>query len=121
MNDKLLTKKQACEYLDNISMYQLNAAIKSGTLSFLMVGKRIYLTPEAIEQWRNNTTYHSDYTDAAKSITPTSRSYPKMESEYSFAKLRAEVAKEKQQNIVLNVLRRSKPKHIKMQPANCLS
>lgn len=68
MNDKLLTKKQACEYL-NISIYQLNAALKSGKLGFLMLGKRTYLTPEAIEQWRSNTINLTASSNAVKSGT----------------------------------------------------
>ena len=120
MNNKVLTKKQACEYL-NISEYQMNAEIKAGRMSFLRLGKRVCFTPEGLEQWRNNRTYHTDYTNEAKSITPTSRSYPRTESEYSLEKLLEERRKEKQQNIVLNALRKSKPKRIRMQAANCLA
>ena len=122
MNDKLLTKKQVCEYLGNkISLYQLNAEIKAGRLGFLQVGGRKYFTPEALEQWRNNTMFHSDCSKEAKSITPTSRLYPRMESAYSLEKLLEERRKEKQRNIVLNAFNKSKQKRIKMQPANCLA
>ena len=84
---KLLTKKDALEYLENkVSMYQLNAEIKAGRLAFLIVGNRKYLTPEAIEQWRSNTTNHIDFTSEEAYTTPTSRLYQK-DTELSFENL----------------------------------
>lgn len=115
MNNKLLTKKQACEYL-NISIYQLNAALKSGKLGFLMLGKRTYLTPEAIEQWRSNTTNLTAFSSVAKPTTHIYHSSEVKAQEYNLDVLVKQRNERKLKNTLLKKLRNCN-RNIQFQPA----
>ena len=117
MENKLLTKKDALEYLEHkISLYQLNAEIKAGHLAILTVGKRIYLTPEAIEQWRSNTTNLTAYTNAAKSTTRIYHTSELKAQEYNLGALVKQRNEQRLKDSLLRKLQKCK-RNIQFQPA----
>ena len=87
---KWLTKKDIME-LTGISRRDLDSAIKSGKLKYQIFNKRLKFTERDVELWQSDTMSHTDYSNAVKSTTHISRSYPKPESEYSFEKLQEEI------------------------------
>lgn len=114
---KLLTKKDALEYLENkVSMYQLNAEIKAGRLAFLIVGNRKYLTPEAIEQWRSNTTNLTAFSSVAKPTTHIYHSSEVKAQEYNLDALVKQRNERRLKNTLLKKLRNCN-RNIQFQPA----
>ena len=114
---KWMSKKEVME-LTGISRYELNAAIKSGKLRFQIFNKRMKFTEKDVEIWQNNTICHSDYINAVKSTTRTSRSYPKQENASSFENLLEEWLKPMQPNIVSKGLRKSTKRAVGLQTVN---
>ena len=114
---KLLTKKDALEYLENkVSMYQLNAEIKAGRLAFLIVGNRKYLTPEAIEQWRSNTTNLTASSNAVKSGTRIYHTSELKAQEYNLDALVKQRNERKLKDLLFKKLHNCK-RNIQFQPA----
>lgn len=103
----LLTGKQAAEWL-NMDYRTFMLEVNKGHIGYKLTGKsgttRRYPL-KALEQWLNSTTYHSDYTSEAKSITPTSRSLPPMEPELTLEELRDKYFPKKRRNGASNSLK----------------
>ena len=114
---KWMTKKEVME-LTGISRYELNAAIKSGKLRFQIFNKRMKFTEKDVEIWQNNTICHSDYINAVKSTTRTSRSYPKQESAPSLESRLAELKKAKQPNIASKGFQKLTKRAVNLQMAS---
>ena len=94
---KWMTKKEVME-LTGISRYELNAAIKSGKLRFQIFNKRMKFTEKDVEIWQNNTICHSDYINAVKSTTRTSRSSRVQASELTLESLQDKYFPKKQRS-----------------------
>lgn len=116
---QLLTGAAAAKWL-NLNYRTFMAEVTKGNIGYKIVGKVRRYPLKALEQWLNNTTFHSDYTSEAKFITRTFHSYPKPETAYSLEKLLAERQNEKQRSIALNDYRKSKSVNVNRQTANAL-
>ena len=116
---QLFTGKQAAEWL-NLSYKTFMKEVRKGAIGYKIIGSVRRYPLKALEEWLNNTMFHLDYSSVAKSTTPISRTLPKPASEYSLEKLLAERQNEKQRNIALNALRRSKSVNVNRQTANNL-
>jgi excisionase family DNA binding protein len=102
---QLLTGQQAAKWL-NLDYRTFKEEVKKGNIGFKPVGKsgRTKRYPlKALQEWLNNTTYHSDYTSEAKFTTLTSRSLPPMEPELTLAQLRDKYFPKKQRNGASNI------------------
>ena len=114
---KWMTKKEVME-ATGISRYELDAAINSGKLRYQLFKKRMKFTERDVELWQSSTISHTDYTSEAKSITHTSRSYPKQENASSFESLLEEWMNPMQSSIVSKGLRKSTKRAVGLQTAN---
>ena len=98
---QLFTGKQAAEFL-HLAYKTFMKEVRKGAIGYKIVGSVRRYPLKALEEWLNNTTYHSDYTSAAKFTTLTSRSLPPMEQELTLASLRDKYFPKKHRNGVLN-------------------
>ena len=98
---QLLTGKQAAEFL-NLGYKTFMKEVRKGAIGYKIVGSVRRYPMKALQEWLNNTTYHSDYTSEAKFTTLTSHSLPPMEQELTLAQLRDKYFPKKQRNGVLN-------------------
>jgi hypothetical protein len=98
---QLLTGQQAAKWL-NMNYRTFMKEVLKGNIGYKIVGSVRRYPLKALEQWLNNTTYHSDYTSEAKFTTLTSRSLPPMEPELTFAQLRDKYFPKKRRNGALN-------------------
>ena len=83
---KIMNGKEAREYL-GLSRYSFEKAVNNGDIEFKLIGSTKFFPAWCLDKWQRSTTNHIDYTNAAKSITLTSRSYQRAATAYTFAEL----------------------------------
>lgn len=98
---QLLTGAAAAKWL-NLNYRTFMTEVTKGNIGYKIVGKVRRYPLKALEQWLNNTTFHSDFSSAAKPTTPISHSLPPMEPELTLANLRDKYFPKKPRNGALN-------------------
>lgn len=99
---QLLTGAAAAKWL-NLNYRTFMAEVTKGNIGYKIVGKVRRYPLKALEQWLNNTTFHSDYTSEAKFTTRTFHSSQQTEPELTLAQLRDKYFPKKRRNGALNI------------------
>ena len=103
MLKKILNKKEAMEYL-GLSRYAIDAAIKSGSLRYKTVGRRLMFPIWALDEWLKNTIKHIDCTAAAQHGMPIFHSCQETVKKYSLEALWAQQTEQKLNALLLKKL-----------------
>ena len=100
---RLLTNKEACEYL-GIAYKSFVQIVRKGDIGYVIVGKSKRYTTQELDRWLNRIQYLSDCTSETnrRITTHISRLSHPMENELTLEALRAKYFPKKRQNGVLN-------------------
>lgn len=94
---QLLNGQQAAKWL-NLSYRSFMQEVNKGNIGYKIIGSVRRYPLRALEQWLNNTMYHLDYSNVAKSTTHISRSCPPPEPELTLDELREKYFPRKRRN-----------------------
>lgn len=114
---QLLTGKQAAEFL-NLGYKTFMKEVRKGAIGYKIVGSVRRYPMKALQEWLNNTMFHFDYSNAAKSTTHISHTLPNPASVLGIEELAALHLNNKRLTSALNESRKSNNKSAEKKMAN---